>query len=639
MGTIEETVEPLVRGLGDPGSYRSFFSFPPQDGVKARVLEQVRVWLGEKGWDPELEKTGFVQQSDDELFVLHHQTRNLSLTRVRLRENSALGEWRTELTLSDPRSGDGWISLTVTNSEGRFVAVPRLAGYLLDVVNGFDGPASLNSEPVLLSPQGLEGLLEELCSEEREALLFVAGTADDSELFPVFRRRVRTWTNQVRGLGRVVVLDPHTTLELAAALGRSHAVQPWTVRTFQPVVDPAVELDGRRHRILGVASLAQRRDRDLAQLLGNAARAHAATRKLPDAVLSATRTLVRLEAQVAVSALTSNSPLPDGLVGSDDSEPAAETAIAVNRDIALVPATGDQGSPTEAGADVGLALHEQAAAYLAQIELVRSVLGVGELDESTLRDLAERARQGTQVESAVARVGRKLEDQQARIESLEDEVAFYREYAEEEEFGGALAEEERARLDDQVRWLRGRLSELEAFDLAFAEVPESAYTRYPRSFEELLTRVSELEPHGVVFCADRRKASALDDHDSLDKLVRAAWDALLVLCDYLKARRAGICDSGLDGYLGNPPNGHRTVPPKKFASTETSKTMNDHGAERRLPVPIEVDVSQTATMKAHFKLGRVGRVSPRLYLLDRFATHGKVYVGYLGAHLTNAHTN
>jgi hypothetical protein len=67
--------------------------------------------------------------------------------------------------------------------------------------------------------------------------------------------------------------------------------------------------------------------------------------------------------------------------------------------------------------------------------------------------------------------------------------------------------------------------------------------------------------------------------------------------------------------------------------------MKGFGDERQLPVPTSVDPSGTATMKAHFKLGRIGMVSPRMYVLDRFSEDGCVYVGYIGAHLTNTQTN
>jgi hypothetical protein len=44
-------------------------------------------------------------------------------------------------------------------------------------------------------------------------------------------------------------------------------------------------------------------------------------------------------------------------------------------------------------------------------------------------------------------------------------------------------------------------------------------------------------------------------------------------------------------------------------------------------------------MGAHFKIARKGLVSPRMYYYDDAGQTEMIYVGYLGKHLPNAHTN
>jgi len=44
-------------------------------------------------------------------------------------------------------------------------------------------------------------------------------------------------------------------------------------------------------------------------------------------------------------------------------------------------------------------------------------------------------------------------------------------------------------------------------------------------------------------------------------------------------------------------------------------------------------------MEAHFKIGKLGMVSPRMHVLDCWVNHGKVFVGYIGAHLRVVQTN
>lgn len=131
----------------------------------------------------------------------------------------------------------------------------------------------------------------------------------------------------------------------------------------------------------------------------------------------------------------------------------------------------------------------------------------------------------------------------------------------------------------------------------------------------------------------------LDDHDSLGKFVRASWDALLVLRDYVRARREGACEQGVEQYLRNTPQGYRQMPVRRHAGSETNATMNAHGHERSFPVPRIVDETERHLMEAHIKVGRHGMVSPRLYYLDHWAKSGAIYVGYIGEHLTNTMSN
>jgi hypothetical protein len=44
-------------------------------------------------------------------------------------------------------------------------------------------------------------------------------------------------------------------------------------------------------------------------------------------------------------------------------------------------------------------------------------------------------------------------------------------------------------------------------------------------------------------------------------------------------------------------------------------------------------------MGAHFKIARKGLLSPRIYYHDAASHTGMIYVGYIGKHLPNAHTN
>jgi hypothetical protein len=77
----------------------------------------------------------------------------------------------------------------------------------------------------------------------------------------------------------------------------------------------------------------------------------------------------------------------------------------------------------------------------------------------------------------------------------------------------------------------------------------------------------------------------------------------------------------------------------QHAATETALTRTRFGSERIFPVSAEVDPSHRSIMTAHFKLAQIGMVSPRMYYLDHYTATGRIYIGYIGPHLTNAMTN
>lgn len=61
-------------------------------------------------------------------------------------------------------------------------------------------------------------------------------------------------------------------------------------------------------------------------------------------------------------------------------------------------------------------------------------------------------------------------------------------------------------------------------------------------------------------------------------------------------------------------------------------------AERVFSVPTTVREGGTVLMEAHFKPTWRDTFAPRLYYYDDVAGTGKVYIGYIGQHLTNTQT-
>lgn len=599
-------------------AYRSLMtSQEPVDFVEP-VRDQLTTWLRQKKhWDVDTTEDGTHQDSGRTLEIVHHQaSRSL---RARLTERQPkTGVWRTELLASQLRDGGGWLALDVTNDRGNFVDVPVLARYLMEALPLGDGSLQFVDKAQIFYERDVDRLIDVLCDEQRHGVVFVAGSASEGLAFAPFATKVGDWTRQVRGLAQVIVLDPSATERLESEWGGSHATPAWTIRTYFPGVDPASESDARRHRILGTPRLAGLKDDRVRRLLGGVARLQGSLRREPAEVVRLRRVFERLDNHAIVTAIESPPPAP-----ATESRATDDTAS----------------TPIHSHVADGEALAELAERYLAQVELVRSVFSLDVLDEPTLRRIAERASSPVPDTTAIARVSSQIMKQRDRIEHLEDELAEVQQSLEDDHLEKAVIQLDLDDANERIRFLQRRLIQTQDLESAYAEVPFDQRTDYPESFDELLVRLRDMKAQGIEFTGDARLTVSLTEHDTQGMAVRMAWDAVLALSDYVRARRNGECQKGVDDYIKNTPSGYRQIPPAKFASTETAATMQRYGAERIFPVPTDVDASARATMTAHFKLGRIGMVSPRLYFLDDYTRTGMIVIGYIGPHLTNTRTN
>lgn len=625
-------------------SYQMFLSVEPDGDVISRAIEQLSAWLREKNWDAQLNASTFQQDSDGDrdLLTLHRESSDGREFRARLTERTPdTGAWRTQMTVQVPASSVPWIALQVSNSEGRWTAVPRLARYLLDSLVTKDGSTVLSSNVRIVGPGGVEDLLAEICDPDRQGLLFVAGSSDVGGIdLARYAKMVGSWTQQVQGLAQVAVSTPDATQELLSALGPDHGVRPWTLRTFYPDVDPAIPSDGLRHRFLTTRRLAEERDAVIRQLLGRTVRRHAALRTPPSGYVRTDRALRRLENQMLVESISVHLPKPDAEalnveVPDTVAEFLAQAAPAARTD-EQAPTVDDQAAPAE---PISPADRDDLAPLLATIEMVRESLGVPQVTPEAMRQVARQLRQSQLASQAVDRVKSQLEENELRLAEAHENIAALQALYEEAQLDERIAAEDASKRADQVLWLQSRLAAASDFEAAHGAVPEEAYTKYPDDFGDLYLRLPELAGAGVIFTGDKREMLALDEYDTLGKLVNSAWDAFLALADYIRARGDGACDGNVKQYLMATPQGYRSIPRKKFGEKETGATMAQWGDLREFPVPEAVAPSGVKVMEAHFKLGKVGMVSPRMYYLDCWGTHHEVYVGYVGAHLRNTQTN
>ncbi|MBV2151755.1 hypothetical protein [Kitasatospora sp. SUK 42] len=161
----------------------------------------------------------------------------------------------------------------------------------------------------------------------------------------------------------------------------------------------------------------------------------------------------------------------------------------------------------------------------------------------------------------------------------------------------------------------------------------------PETFTELLARIDEFPL--LTFTGDEKAALALDGLQCAGAgWARLAWDGLTALQEYAEAAVRGTARGDFKQWCERTPEGCHRFPPRKAVRGE-SRTVFSHTKwkrERMLPVPECVDASRRAFMGAHLRIGG-GRTAPRLHYLDDCSGSGRIYVGYIGLHLTNTRTN
>lgn len=601
------------RRKADP--YTIFWQTDDGLEVVTEILSDLGTWLREKGIDEDLSRDVHRRGEGIRFLCMHHRSDWKHELQARLVEEKANGIWTTELTVSATEKSGGWARLSVTCSEDEFVGTPRVAKYMLQSGRFRDGGSlALTPTPKYVSVRDVEDLAAVLTDVDRQGLVLVAGSSDDVP-FDQWSKQVARWTRDVTGLAETFVLDPPATAELAEVLGEEYATKPFTLRTYKPGVDPALPEGARRHRYLSTKRLVESSVGGIAHLLGRIAREHNAARPLPDSVRSTFRAFRRIESRLLAQSVLEEATQ---IVAGPDVDVSMPEPIA---------------PPSSVDVD---SLMAQVEEYTKTLGLVQRVLGVEVLTEENLARFTKRS---TDAE-LLALFESELESKLTESEELADQLAQVRDALEDAQLELDDEAEARSKAEDEARWLREQLKSIERWDVAHSQIPQDAVTQYPDSFEELVVRLLGGELEGVVFTGDRACAEELDTHDGLDTAVRGAWDACLALRDYVRYRLEGHnCD--VFHYLRQAPSGYRVVSGNKHAAKESESVMKNGkwANERCLPVPPEVDPSREVMMFAHFKCALVGMVSPRLHYYDDVARTGKVYIGYIGRHLTNKGTN
>ena len=228
-----------------------------------------------------------------------------------------------------------------------------------------------------------------------------------------------------------------------------------------------------------------------------------------------------------------------------------------------------------------------------------------------------------------------------RVAELEEKIA-------EQELERSYERDEYQKLEKENHRLRHQLKHPEA-GLQDYDYEEENLDKPPADMATLFDWMTKdgMYPQVreyVVFCDPDRMCDAILDLNDMSGNSRYAadfWKFILVLRDYMRAVEAGDFSGCVHDYLDKSIGVYRTCSQKRHSPTE-SETVRNNGKmcrERIFPVPVEVNPRGEIEMLAHFKTSHRDTNDPRMhYYADTQYTH-KVYIGYIGPHLTNTKTN
>jgi len=628
--------------------YRSVLRLGDEVDAIATAESQLRSWLAEKArgrsalvradWDG----AGAIDLGAAARLVVTHADRSEDSSRrrsYRLEETNAAGTFVVSVfALSLPHAHEHHrqalvIDVAIEGSDDIDVIdrvdPPRLVTALLETVDAWDGSTRLSGKPRAIRSADVGELLDAIADPERSAAVIVAGSLGPAT-DEAWTRTIESLTKQSVGVASTFVVYADAMEDVLHALPASHELRPGSVRTYAPRVVLDDPDDGVRHRFLGPATLARsvagtRVARPLTKIHAAAARRKLVEQDLPadirrgvDLLRKAAVTQERLSKVERIVA-TAREALP---VDAATNIPVAESTPVAQANVM----TGAAQAPVS----------ESLAAKLAKVVrrwFDREPAGVGDLE--ALDALL------TTQNSEVAVAVEQLDEAADRQLQLEAELRDARVRLEELDLELALVTDDLRESARETQILRRHLiltDRAEDTHVGFAPVEWQA----PTTVEELVARITPGEEQHValervVFTGDVDAAFEVDKRDPHGRYAAALWDYVHVLYDYVGARTSGDLAGNVHTYLTDDRVDGYKCSPERHAGTESESVLSNRAwrEERVLPVPDSVVSGGMVLMHAHFKPTHRDTFAPRMHYHDDVAESGRVYIGYIGRHLSN----
>ena len=573
----------------------------------------------------------------------------------------------------------------------------RRPNLVVDLVKSYDvheSGVSISDRVQDIVDEGqVDQLIDWIFNQQRRVAIVVAAPISDEndcEAHHQWREVLKTLTDDSCGCASYFLLKPDVYDYFCQQVGELK-LKPGCLRTYLPKVNLEDETDPKRHRILTSSTLYHGLDGqtkkfrpELSRIIARTPCSYIWEKGLDGELKSAQDVLSKQRLEVPTFRLA----LAPEVILEEAEETETSVAKAVEHVVQTVLAS-------RKGEESDSKPHEQTAALQTPqvasdiqrtdrsrrpqwaaplIELIRRFApmfdprthddmsdgvealsaGLSVIDER-YNNLAQKVHKLTQdFQGEKNRLQKEIDAYEALFEQAEEDSKAVERVAELEERIEEQEEdrkEERAKyqeLENKVRRLEYQLRNPQTGLQGYDYVEEQLNTA-PVDMATLFDWMTadgmypQVREYVVFYDPDRMCDAILDLNDMSGNSRYAAdfWKFILVLRDYMRAVEAGDFSGCVHDYLDKSIGVYRACSQKRHSPTE-SETVQNNGKmrrERTFPVPTEVDPRGEIEMFAHFKTSHRDTNDPRMhYYADTRYTH-KVYIGYIGPHLTNTKTN
>ena len=615
--------------------YRAIFRTEVQIDPIEVAERHVREWLGEKlggvsrldDWDGASSRE-FNRQFSIATVDANDPASDTLRRLYRLTDSNAGGNFAVALYAARPGGGRKGL-LVIEAARERVssdvaidaVGTPRLVRDLIEELHPRDGNTALTSAPQFIRGDDLESVIDAITDDTRIGSVIVA-SSPGTDVDAAWVETVTKLTRNSVGVAAAFVVAGSAVDDFNALLPTSHQTPPGSVRTYAAGVLLDDPTDSRVHRFLGPSTLARSIhgksvDARLAAVHARGPRLRLLERGLP---VDARRTIDLLDRAERRQRL------------------AGEVATEVDTSTDVGSSLPAQPSP-EGNAQESL---DPSAPLLAAIgRIFARWLGRDDFGASGIEKLDSLI--ATRVTEAKVALGY-VEEVEAVNERLLTELAALRQQLDDRDFDIALSADELRLSDRENQKLRSRLRELHEYHVPPDDQPEKWAP--PADVEELIARMTPgTDAHAalelVEFTGDPDAVSELRKRDPYGKYANDLWDYVRVLFEYAEMRKSGAFNGSVYMYLEKDEvNGFKCSPQRHAAKESDSVLQNTKWRnERVLPVPSAVDPDGRILMEAHFRPTHRDQFAPRMYYFDDIAGSGKIYIGYIGRHLSNTKTS